>query len=160
MMKKLTQTLFLLVVASLFVAACSNNEESSKKETNTNTNESNEAKAQINDGEIEESYDTVAVDNFKVSLLKTSVKDDVLTLHLKVKNTGDEKELFDAFVLSVKNADGKNLTAALDENMAEQIKPGESAKGIVSFTAAGKGPFSVKYDNLEGTQKELWIIRR
>jgi ABC-type enterochelin transport system substrate-binding protein len=155
-MKKLTQTLFLLVVASLFVAACSNNEESSKKESN----ESNEAKAQINDGKIEESYDTASVDNFKISLLKTSVKDDVLTLHLKVKNTGDEKQLFDAFVLSVKNADGKNLTAALDENMAEQIKPGESSKGIVSFTAAGKGPFSVKYDNLEGTQKELWIIKR
>jgi len=157
-MKKFTQTLFLLVVASLFVAACSNSEEASKKDSNTN--ESNEAKAQINDGKIEESYDTASADNFKISLLKTSVKDDVLTLHLKVKNTGDEKQLFDAFVLSVKNADGKNLTAALDENMAEQIKPGESTKGIVSFTAAGKGPFSVKYDNLEGTQKELWIIKR
>ncbi|GEM_PF-2046247 len=153
-MRKLTQTMMLLLVASLFLAACN------KAEKVEETNDANEAKAQIKVGEIDEKYDAVKVDGFKIQLLSTEVKDDTLTLHLKVKNTTDKKKLFDAFVLNVQNSEAKNLTSAVENNIGETIKAGKEVEGTVSFTAAGKGPFTVEYDDLENDKKELWKIER
>lgn len=153
-MRKLTQTMFLLLVASLFLTACN------KAEKTEESTESNEAKAQINDGEIEEHYKPVKVDGFHIQLLSTTVKDDTLTLHLKVKNTTDKKKLFDAFVLNVHNAEGTTLTTAVENNMGETIKAGKEVEGTVSFTAAGKGPFTVEYDDLEKEKQTLWEIER
>lgn len=154
-MWKTTSTLLLLIMATLVVSACSN-----KEATKTEEKPKEEVETQIVKGEIEESYKPIVVDGFKLELQKTSVKEDVLTLHLKVTNENKKAALFDAFVLNVSNAEGKELILSPENNLSKTIKADKTAKGTISFTAAGKGPFKIVYDNLNDQPKELWTIKR
>lgn len=154
-MWKKTSTILLLIMATLVVSACSN-----KEDTKVEDKPKEETKSEIVKGEIDETYKPIVVDGFKLELQKTSVKNDVLTLHLKVTNQNKKATLFDAFVLNVSNADGKELTISPQNNLSETIKADKTVKGTISFTAAGKGPFKIVYDNLNDQPKDLWTVER